>query len=143
MDPIVFEKVFKAYRDKVAVKSLDLAIGPNKTTAIIGPSGSGKSTILQLSNGLVRPDRGQIFVFGAEIDYDSLPGLRKQMGYAVQGTGLFPHLTAHENITLLARLDNWPQEKILSRAKDLMSLVDLPSSYSNRYPFELSGGEQQ
>jgi osmoprotectant transport system ATP-binding protein len=143
MDPIVFEKVVKAYDDKVAVKSLDLAIEPNKTTAIIGPSGSGKSTVIQLINGLVRPDRGKVCVFGAKIDYDNLPTLRKQMGYAVQGTGLFPHLTAHENITLLARLDKWADEKILSRTKDLMSLVDLPTSYSCRYPFELSGGEQQ
>ena len=93
MDPIIFDKVQKTYGDKVALDHLSLSIEKNKTTAVIGPSGSGKSTLIQLINGLIRPSRGKISVFGGEIDYNQLPQLRRQMGYAVQGTGLFPHLT--------------------------------------------------
>jgi osmoprotectant transport system ATP-binding protein len=72
-----------------------------------------------------------------------LPELRRQVGYAVQGTGLFPHLTALKNITLLARLVGWSKDQSRTRALELMKLVGLPSDYVDRYPFELSGGQQQ
>ena len=143
MDPIIFDKVQKTYGDKVALDQLDLSIEKNKTTAVIGPSGSGKSTLIQLINGLIRPSEGRISVLGGEIDYNELPQLRRQMGYAVQGTGLFPHLTVAENITILARLEKWSDDRIQARTEELMNLVDLPLSYSRRYPYELSGGEQQ
>ncbi|MFQ5752754.1 MAG: ATP-binding cassette domain-containing protein [bacterium] len=143
MEPIVFEHIQKAYNQKVALHKFSLSIGHNKTTGVIGPSGSGKSTLIQLINGLIRPDRGKVYVFGKEIDYDNLPELRKRIGYAVQGTGLFPHLTVEKNITLLAKLEKWHTDRIQQRAKELMNLVSLPLSYANRYPHELSGGEQQ
>jgi osmoprotectant transport system ATP-binding protein len=66
-----------------------------------------------------------------------------RLGYAVQGTGLFPHLTVEANITLLARLNKWDAERIKARTEELMELVNLPLSYVQRYPHELSGGEQQ
>lgn len=84
-----------------------------------------------------------MFVSGNEIDYNKLSELRRGLGYAVQGTGLFPHLTVEKNITLLAMLEKWPKERIENRARELMKLVNLPASYSKRYPHELSGGEQQ
>lgn len=143
MEPIVFENVYKYYGQKVALQNISLSIAPNATTAVIGPSGSGKSTLLQLINGLIRPEQGKLFVFGTEIDYDRLPLLRRRIGYAVQGTGLFPHLTVEKNITLLAVLENWDKNRIRKRTKDLMKLVNLSLSYSKRYPHELSGGEQQ
>ena len=143
MDPIIFDKVQKTYGDKVALDQLNLSIEKNKTTAVIGPSGSGKSTLIQLINGLIRPSEGRISVLGGEIDYNELPQLRRQMGYSGQGTGLFPHLTVAENITILAQLEKWSDERIQARTEELMNLVDLPLSYSLRYPYELSGGEQQ
>src|SRR5260370_1875453 len=117
--------------------------GAGGTTAVVGPSGSGKSTLLQLINGLVRPSSGTVHVHGKPIDYDRLPELRRQIGYAVQGTGLFPHLTVERNITLLARLGGWEAERISARAQELMERIGLPWTFATRYPHELSGGQQQ
>lgn len=143
MVQIRLEGVSRFYGDETALQNIHLSLTDDVTTAIVGPSGSGKSTLLQLVNGLVRPCRGKVFVFGGEIDYQRLPELRLQIGYAVQGTGLFPHLTVEENITLLAKLAKWDPERIGARAEELMRLVNLPLSYAQRYPHELSGGQQQ
>lgn len=143
MGQIVLEGVSKVYGGETALQDVSLSFMDDVTTAVIGPSGSGKSTLLQLINGLVRPSRGRVFVFGQEIDYQRLPDLRRQIGYAVQGTGLFPHLTVEENITLLARLAKWDPDRITARAEELMKLVNLPLSYARKYPHELSGGQQQ
>src|SRR4051794_38499774 len=104
MPQIVFQGVSKFYGPEAALRDVDVAFADGVTTAVVGPSGSGKSTLLQLINGLVRPDAGMVQVFGKPIEYERLPALRRQIGYAVQGTGLFPHLTVDGNITLLARL---------------------------------------
>jgi len=143
MNPIVFENVQKAYNQKIALKQISLCFALNKTTAVIGPSGSGKTTLIQLVNGLLKPDQGKVFVFGEEIDYSKLPELRRKLGYAVQGTGLFPHLSVLKNITLMANMNHWDSERIHDRVMELMELVSLPFSYSIKYPHELSGGEQQ
>ena len=143
MSSIAFENVSKSYREKIALENITLTFQPNKTTAVIGPSGSGKSTLIQLINGLLRPDHGQVSVFDKKINYDNLSELRRRMGYAVQGTGLFPHLTVKKNITLLAVLENWQDDRIAKRAQELVDLVNLPKDYFTKYPHELSGGEQQ
>jgi osmoprotectant transport system ATP-binding protein len=135
--------VGKSYPNETALADVSLSFADDTTTAIVGPSGSGKSTLLQLINGLVRPTQGQVFVFGEPIGYERLPELRRQIGYAVQGTGLFPHLTVEGNITLLARLVGWEADRIRHRSAQLMALVDLPAEYARRYPHELSGGQQQ
>ncbi len=143
MSSIAFDNVSKSYHQKIALKNISLTFQPDKTTAVIGPSGSGKSTLIQLINGLLRPDHGQVSVFDKKINYDKLSELRKRMGYAVQGTGLFPHLTVKKNITLLAVLENWENDRISKRAEELVNLVNLPKDYFTKYPHELSGGEQQ
>jgi len=144
MSAITFGHVFKSYRDSdYALHDIHLDFAENVTTAIVGTSGSGKSTLLQLINGLERPSRGKIFVFGAEIDYTKLPALRRRLGYAVQGTGLFPHLTVAENIALLAVMEKWEPPRIKMRTEELMQLAGLPLDFSSRYPYQLSGGQQQ
>jgi len=143
MDPIIFENVSKYYNQKIVLQNINLSIPLDATTAVIGPSGCGKSTLLQLINGLLRPERGKVFVFSQPLDYDHLPSIRKRIGYAVQGTGLFPHLTVEKNISLLARLKKRDDDRIRERTRELMNLVDLPLSYATKYPHELSGGEQQ
>ncbi len=143
MSSIAFDNVSKSYHQKIALKNISLTFQPDKTTAVIGPSGSGKSTLIQLINGLLRPDNGQVSVFDKKINYDNLSELRRRMGYAVQGTGLFPHLTVKKNITLLAVLENWENDRISKRAEELVNLVNLPADYFNKYPHQLSGGEQQ
>ena len=143
MVPIRFEKVSKTYHEKVALQDITLEFAADATTAVIGPSGSGKSTLLQLINGLIRPEAGRVFVFGSPIDYDDLPALRRRIGYAVQGTGLFPHLTVEKNISLLAVLQGWEPGRISERVRELMQLVDLAPEFCPKFPHELSGGEQQ
>jgi len=145
MSIISLDHIFKSYNDgkDYALYDIQLDLSENVTTAIVGTSGSGKSTLLQLINGLERPSRGKVFVFGHEINYAQLPALRRRLGYAVQGTGLFPHLTVGENITLLAILEKWESHRIKARAEELMQLTGLPADFSTRYPYELSGGQQQ
>jgi osmoprotectant transport system ATP-binding protein len=143
MPQIVLEKVSKSYGGQRALEDVDLAFADDVTTALVGTSGSGKSTLLQTINGLVRPTAGTVHVFGKPIDYRRLPELRVQIGYAVQGTGLFPHMTVEQNILLLARLQGWDAERTRARSAALMKLVDLPPEYARRYPHQLSGGQQQ
>jgi len=143
MDPIVFENVHKSYGPKEALRDLNLSIPHNAITVIIGPSGGGKSTLMQMINGLIRPDKGRLLVFSQPINYESLNETRKRMGYAVQGVALFPHMTVEKNISLLARLEKWDGQKTNKRVRELINLVNLPASYLKKYPHELSGGEQQ
>jgi osmoprotectant transport system ATP-binding protein len=143
MAQVSLENVSHRYAAEPALQDVTLAFVDDVTTAVVGPSGSGKSTLLQLINGLVRPNQGKVCVFGKPLDYSRLPELRRQIGYAVQGTGLFPHLTVEGNITLLARLVGWDRDRIRARAETLMTRVNLPLDYARRYPHELSGGQQQ
>src|SRR5213083_1357840 len=98
MPQIVLEQVSKSYGAEKALQDVAVAFADQVTTAVVGSSGSGKSTLLQLINGLIRPSAGSVLVFGQPIDYGRLPELRRQIGYAVQGTGLFPHMTVATNI---------------------------------------------
>src|SRR3990172_1858678 len=143
MIPIAFDHVSKFYGSEVALEEIHLAFEENQTSAVVGTSGSGKSTLIQLINGLVKPDKGTVLVFGEPIDYQHLPELRLLMGYAVQRTGLFPHLTVEQNIALLARLNHWEPGRTKARAEELMRLVNLPLGLRARYPHELSGGQKQ
>ncbi len=143
MSPIIFKQVSKYYEGKKILDAVSFEIDENKITAIIGRSGSGKSTTLKAMNGLVRPSDGNISIFGNEINYESINQLRLNIGYSVQGTALFPHLDVFENISLLARLNNWDQKRIQERSDMLINLVNIPSEFKNKYPYELSGGEQQ
>jgi osmoprotectant transport system ATP-binding protein len=143
MSQIVLRNVSKCFNGVAALDDVSLSVVDDTTTAVVGPSGGGKSTLLQLINGLVRPDSGRVTVFDKPIDYDKLPQLRLQIGYAVQGTGLFPHMTVWQNITLLARLNGWQTNRTRERAHQLMNLVGLPGAMRGRYSHELSGGEQQ
>ena len=143
MPEILYQDVIRIYIKEAALRDVTVGFVDGVTTAVVGPSGSGKSTLLQLINGLVRPSSGTVHVHGKPINYDRLPELRRQIGYAVQGTGLFPHLTVERNITLLARLVGWEAERIRARAQELMERVGLPWTFAMRYPHELSGGQQQ
>ncbi len=143
MDPIVFENVHKSYGEKAVLRGVSLSIPRNGVTAIIGPSGGGKSTLVQMINGLLRPDQGRVLIFSQPINYDNLIETRKRIGYAVQGVALFPHMTVEKNISLLAKLETWPEPKIDERVRELIALVNLPAAYLKKYPHELSGGEQQ
>lgn len=134
-------EVSHGYGGQEVLTNLTIRFQENKITAIIGKSGSGKSTLLQLINGLLRPSKGQVSVFNQPLNYDQTTSLRLRMGYMVQGTGLFPHLTIAQNIAIAGKVRDNSQPG--ARVNELMELVGLPASYQTKYPYELSGGEQQ
>ncbi|MFT7246169.1 MAG: osmoprotectant transport system ATP-binding protein [Candidatus Azotimanducaceae bacterium] len=127
----------------MVIPDLQLTIQADLTTAIVGESGSGKSTLLQLINGLVIPDTGNVLIGGDLLDYANLTRVRRQMGYAVQGAGLFPHMTIYDNVTLMARLESWSSDKVEQRYQYLFDLMDLDRDFADRFPNSLSGGQQQ
>lgn len=140
---VAFDSVTKCYGSRAVLSDVSLEFPANTVTAIVGESGSGKSTLLEHINGLHRPDRGTVSVLGRPVDYDALAELRRRIGYAVQGTGLFPHLSAGDNIGLLARLSGWTPQRIAARRLELMELFGLAESLVTRFPHQLSGGQQQ
>jgi osmoprotectant transport system ATP-binding protein len=143
MSLIQFDNVSHYYKDTCALDNLTFEIDDHKITAIIGKSGSGKSTLLQIINGLVKPLTGSVFVFGEKLKYNDINKTRLRIGYSVQGTGLFPHMTVYNNISLLGKITNQLKHDTERRVDMLMSLVNLPPSFKTKYPYELSGGEQQ
>ncbi|MFT4799383.1 MAG: osmoprotectant transport system ATP-binding protein [Candidatus Azotimanducaceae bacterium] len=84
-----------------------------------------------------------MLIDGVLLDYANLINVRRQMGYAVQGAGLFPHMTIYDNVTLMARLESWPSDKIEQRYQYLFDLMDLDQAFADRFPNSLSGGQQQ
>ncbi|NOS86484.1 MAG: ATP-binding cassette domain-containing protein [Ignavibacteria bacterium] len=143
MSLIQFKNVSHYYGKEPAVKGLTFEIEDQKITAIIGKSGSGKSTLLQVINGLIEPSKGEVFVFGELLDYSNINKTRLKIGYSVQGTGLFPHMTVYNNIAILGKITNESKHDTERRIDTLMSFVNLPPSFKTKYPYQLSGGEQQ
>lgn len=135
--------IFRAFGGRSILRDVSLDFPTRQVTAVVGASGCGKSTLLKLCNGLLRPDAGEVRVFGAPLDYQQLPFVRRRMGYAVQGTGLFPHLNARHNIDLGARLAGWSTEAIDERINELTTLMHLDRALLERFPHQLSGGQQQ
>lgn len=140
---VEFQSVTKRYAQTTVLENLTLSIAPQAVTGIVGESGSGKSTLLQLVNGLIRPDDGRVLVFGDPLPSRELARFRRRVGYAVQGTGLFPHLRVADNLALVAELIKWSRSDIDSRITELMRFMDLEPALRSRYPHELSGGQQQ
>lgn len=143
MPALSLKSVSKEYGGSPALASVSLEFAENRITAVIGRSGCGKSTLLKVCNGLVAPDTGEVQLNGQALDYSNLSPTRRRMGYAVQGTGLFPHLSAGQNITLLASLAGWEKDRIRQRLKQLLQLTHLEQDQLHKYPHQLSGGQQQ
>ena len=123
------------------LERLDLA--SLATLALIGPSGCGKSTLLRLIVGLLRPDQGTITIGGTSLTPASLRSLQRRVGYVIQEGGLFPHLTAAENVAIVARDIGWTEERIGARIAELARLTRIPEESLRRYPGQLSGGQRQ
>lgn len=126
-----------------AVGPVDLEAETGRTTVLIGPSGCGKSTLLRLMIGLTRPDGGDVEFDGTPLDPTNAPALRQRMGYVIQGGGLFPHLTALGNITLMARHLKRSTTDMTDRVDVLCRLTHFPKEALDRYPGQLSGGQCQ
>ncbi len=140
---IQFRDVNKRYGEGVAVQSIDLSCEASQTTVVIGPSGCGKSTLLRLIVGLIEPTSGVVSFDGRPVAPDTLQDQRRRMGYVIQDGGLFPHLTAEQNVTLMARRLDWTADMIRARLDELCELTRFPSQGLERYPLELSGGQRQ
>jgi osmoprotectant transport system ATP-binding protein len=137
------DDISKSFDHIAAVKSFSLTADEGRTTVLIGPSGCGKSTVLRLIIGLLAPDSGGIEFDGERVTPESVPMMRRKMGYVIQEGGLFPHLTTHKNITLMASFLGWSSAKIKARVGELIELTRFPEDGLRRYPAQLSGGQRQ
>ncbi|MGH8744309.1 MAG: ATP-binding cassette domain-containing protein [Burkholderiales bacterium] len=139
---IAVENVCKSYGPQLALAPTSLAFHAG-TTALIGESGCGKSTLLRLILGLIRPDSGRVIFNSEPLTIDNLERVRHVIGYVIQDGGLFPHLTARDNVTLLARFLRRPPSWIDKRVNHLSDLVRLQPAALARHPRDLSGGQKQ
>lgn len=135
--------VAKAYGGQPALGPLSLELPAGRTTVLIGPSGCGKSTLLRLLIGLVRPDAGEVAFDGVPVTPDTARSVRLRVGYVIQDGGLFPHLNARANLTLLARYLGRDRGEIAGRVDELAELTRFPAEGLDRYPDQLSGGQRQ
>jgi osmoprotectant transport system ATP-binding protein len=140
---ITLEEVSKSFDSRVVLQPTSLTVEAGHCLALVGPSGCGKSTLLRLLVGLLSPDRGRIVVGETLLTRASIVAIRRRTGYVIQAGGLFPHMTASENVTLLARHLGWSSDRTAMRLQRLVSLVGIDTGLLKRYPAQLSGGEQQ
>lgn len=140
---ITLASVSKRFEDVDAIRQVSLSIPSGQTTVLLGPSGCGKSTLLRLMIGIIKPDSGTLRIAQQELTSHSLPTIRHETGYMVQDGGLFPHLTARENVSLVARYLRWPSTRIDSRIAELADLVKLHQGVLERFPSQISGGQRQ
>jgi len=133
----------KAFSGIPALRSISLRVPSAKTTVLIGPSGCGKSTLLRLMMGLIRPDAGQVLFDGQDIVPELVLTMRRRMGYVIQEGGLFPHLSAAGNVSLMARHLKWEMATIDGRLRELSDFVRFPIDGLTRFPAQLSGGQRQ
>jgi osmoprotectant transport system ATP-binding protein len=140
--------VRKHHGDSVALGPISLGFAAGQTTVLLGPSGCGKTTALRLLMGLIEPDPdpgggGEVRFHGRPLTRDNVRAARVRMGYVVQDGGLFPHLTAIDNVCLMARQLGWTRERLRARTQALADLVHLPAAVLSRFPAEISGGQKQ
>jgi osmoprotectant transport system ATP-binding protein len=140
---IELKGVSKEYGGSTVLPTIDLTIASGRTTVLIGPSGCGKSTLLRLMIGLVPPDTGTVLIDGEELTPATALEVRRRLGYVIQDGGLFPHLTARGNTTLMARYLGWAPARIDARLAKLADLTRFPIDGLDRYPAQLSGGQRQ
>ncbi|MBW7469491.1 ABC transporter ATP-binding protein [Marinobacter sp. M216] len=141
---IELKNVTRRFGDTVAVDNINLTIETGEVCVLVGSSGCGKSTTLRMINRLLPHSAGNILVDGEDIAAMNPEQLRLNMGYVIQGTGLFPHWTVARNIAMVPQLLKWPRDRIDARVNELMTLLDLdPTVHANKYPQQLSGGQAQ
>jgi osmoprotectant transport system ATP-binding protein len=135
--------VRKRYGEQEVLRGIDLRCPAGRTTVLLGPYGCGKSTVLRLLIGLVEPDAGEVLFAGEPVTAHTLPSVRLRVGYVIQDGGLFPHLSARDNLTLMARYLKRPAEQIDRRVRELAGLTHFPADALDRHPGQLSGGQRQ
>jgi osmoprotectant transport system ATP-binding protein len=141
---IEIESLSKEYGPATVVDGVSMSIERGSIAVIVGTSGSGKSTLLRMINRLVEPTRGRVRIDGEDTAMRPVHVLRRHIGYAIQGHGLFPHRTVAENIATVPRLLGWDAARTRSRVAELLRIFQLePAEYAAKFPHQLSGGQQQ
>src|SRR5438309_7470910 len=142
---IRLERVSKRYPGgQVAVRELSIEFATGQLTMLVGPSGCGKTTTLRMINRLIEPSGGRILLDGEDVTRIDPVHLRLRMGYVIQQTGLFPHMTVADNVATVPDLLGWDRARTRRRVVELLDLVGLdPDRFAGRYPHQLSGGQQQ
>ncbi|HEY4358133.1 MAG TPA: ATP-binding cassette domain-containing protein [Acidobacteriaceae bacterium] len=125
------------------LNDVSLTIAPGSTTALLGRSGSGKTTLLRTVNALVRPTGGRVLVGGQDVSQADVIALRRGIGYVIQETGLFPHMSIERNVGMSLELAAKGKSEIAARAAEMLQLAGLPAEMARRYPWQLSGGQRQ
>ena len=139
---IELKDIKKAYGQTEVLNHFNLSIDQGEFITIIGTSGSGKTTVLKMINGLIQPTSGHVKVHGQDIQEQDLIQLRRHMGYVIQGSVLFPHLTVKQNIAYVLQLEK--KTKNMDQIVDQwLETVQLDTSFKDKYPHTLSGGQQQ
>jgi osmoprotectant transport system ATP-binding protein len=140
---ILLDDVKKSYGPATVLAGVTLRVDEGRCLALVGPSGCGKSTLLRVVLGLVVPDAGSVALGGTTVTPLTAEAIRLRCGYVIQDGGLFPHLTAFENVALVPRRHGWEPDRIRARAAELFELAGLTPELGPRYPRELSGGQKQ
>lgn len=141
---IRMENIVKTYGETRVLNGLSLSIEEGTFLTVVGSSGCGKTTLLKMINGLIKPDSGKIMVKGQDLEHADLISLRRSIGYSIQGSILFPHMSVEENIAYVPNLLNGKdKEKTDAAVRKWMKIVSLDDRLRTRYPDELSGGQQQ
>jgi osmoprotectant transport system ATP-binding protein len=141
---ILIDNLTKQYGAATVVDRVSMQIERNSITVIVGTSGSGKSTLLRMINRLVEPTSGRVLIDGADTAREPAHLLRRRIGYAIQGNGLFPHRTVAENIATVPCLLGWEPARVQARVQQLLAVFQLdPAEFSGKFPHQLSGGQQQ
>jgi osmoprotectant transport system ATP-binding protein len=140
---IAVDEVKKTYGPTSVLSGVTLHVREGQRLALVGPSGCGKSTLLRLVLGLVAPDAGTVTVGDTKVSPQTAERIRLRSGYVIQDGGLFPHLTALENVALVPGRLGWTSARIHRRTSELFELTGLSPALGHRYPKELSGGQRQ
>ncbi|MHB0776143.1 ABC transporter ATP-binding protein [Halomonas sp. WWR20] len=141
---IELQGLAKTYNGQDVVQDVSLTVDNGEFAVLIGPSGCGKSTTLRMINRLIPLSRGRIVLNGEDVTHLPAEQLRRRIGYAIQSIGLFPHWSVAQNIAVVPRLLKWPKARIDDRIDELMALFQLDAStFRDKYPHQLSGGQAQ
>jgi osmoprotectant transport system ATP-binding protein len=145
MEGVEFAQVSYALPDgRRLLDDISLQLAEGTTTALLGRSGSGKTTLLRMVNGLVLPTSGEVRVGGRSVGQSDLITLRRSIGYVIQESGLFPHMTVERNTGMALELAGRSKQEIAKRAAEVLGLVGLDAArFKDRYPWQLSGGQRQ
>lgn len=141
---IEFRGINKIFKNNIVLYDVNLKLEEGQIIVFVGPSGCGKTTTVKMINRLIKPTSGQVLINGEDISKKNVINLRRNIGYVIQQTGLFPHMTIKENIEIVAKMQKMKSKEIEEKTRELLEMVGLDyEKFADRYPAQLSGGQQQ